>query len=221
MFASVNGVKIFYEQEGRGKPFLLLHGNSEDHTKFSGLVPLLARNYTVYALDSRDHGQSGRTDGLSYMAMMEDVAAFIHILGLERPILLGASDGGIVGLLTAIYYPELLSGLIACGANTKPEQLKKWFLAVCKMGYRFTKDAKLKMMLTEPNIEPQHLAGISIPTLILAGSRDIVAGEVTRMIAGSIPGSQVKILKGETHSSYLKHCDRVMDAMASFLDTIK
>ena len=105
---------------------------------------------------------------------MEDVIAFISKLNLEKPILLGFSDGAIIGLLIASEYPDILSGLISCGANTHPDQLKKWFLALAKFGYLTTKDRKMKMMYTEPNITNGELAKIMVPTLVVAGTRDIL-----------------------------------------------
>jgi pimeloyl-ACP methyl ester carboxylesterase len=149
--------------------------------------------------------------------MMEDTAAFINELGLDKPVLLGASDGGITGLLLAIQYPGMLSGLIACGANTHPSQIIGWFLTFTKLGYLITRNPKMKMMLDEPDISKEELNAIQIPTLILAGSRDIIPESVTMEIASAIPGSEVKLLKGETHDSYLRRHKRVMREIEPFL----
>lgn len=218
MFINVNGIELFYEQRGSGRPFILLHGNSEDHSKFGNLIDMLAENYTVYAIDSRGHGQSSKVDTIGYDDMMQDVVAFIEKLHLEKPVLLGSSDGAIIGLLLASAYPDMLSALISCGANTNPSQLKKWFLAVAKFGYFSMKDPKMKMMYTEPNILGEDLAKIKVPTLVLAGSRDIIPERYTKEIAESIAGSECTILKGETHSSYIKHSEKVYEAIQPFLE---
>lgn len=217
MLVHANGIDIYYEKTGEGRPFLLLHGNSEDHTKFNQLALVLSEKYSVYALDTRCHGQSTKTEAIGYHDMMEDVAAFIMALELDRPILLGFSDGAITGLLLAIQHPHMLSGLIACGANTRPSQLKKWFLAVAKLGYLSTKEPKMKMMYTEPDISSEGLSRIQIPVLVLAGSRDIIPTAATEEIASAIPDSELKILKGQTHSSYINHYDRVFNAIHLFL----
>lgn len=217
MFVSVNGVDLFFEKSGAGKPIILLHGNSEDHTKFDSLSEMLAANYTVYALDSRGHGQSSKTDTISYKDLMEDVAAFIKKLEIERPILLGFSDGAIIGLLLSSEYPDILSALISCGANTHPEQLRKWFIVLTKFGYFSTKDPKMRMMFTEPCIPADDLRKIKVPTLVIAGSRDILPERYTREIAKNIPGSECLILPGETHSSYIKHSRRLYAAIGPFL----
>ena len=60
MFIHVNGVRLFYEKQGTGKPLILLHGNEEDHRIFDEAIELLKKHYTVYAVDSRGHGQSDK-----------------------------------------------------------------------------------------------------------------------------------------------------------------
>ncbi len=107
MYAIVNGLKLFYHKEGSGRPVILLHGNGEDHTIFDVAIRDLARSYTVYALDSRAHGKSDPVPSLTYREMAEDVAAFIRQQGLEKPALVGFSDGGVVALLVALRWPDL------------------------------------------------------------------------------------------------------------------
>jgi len=80
-----------------------------------------------------------------------------------------------------------------------------------------TRDPKIKLMLDEPDIKNEELGAIQIPALILAGSRDIFPESATREIAAAIKGSELKILKGETHDSYLKKHKRVMEAIGPFL----
>ncbi|MCL2888919.1 MAG: alpha/beta hydrolase [Eggerthellaceae bacterium] len=220
MILQANGIDIFYERLGEGRPFLLLHGNGEDHSRFSALAPILAQDFEVFALDTRCHGKSSTSATLGYLEMMEDVAAFISVLALEKPLLLGASDGGITGILLAIRYPEMLSGLIACGANTHFSQLRRWFILLTKLGYLTKKDPKLRLMLTEPNISHDEMARIKTPVLVLAGTRDIVSTHTTREIAQAIPGSELKILEGETHDSYLVHHERLLEAIKPFLTRI-
>ncbi|MCL1791313.1 MAG: alpha/beta hydrolase [Peptococcaceae bacterium] len=220
MYIHTNDLDIYYEKSGTGKPFLLLHGNGEDHTKLSGLAAALSKEYGVYSLDTRCHGKSTKTKTLHYHDMMEDVAGFIAALNLTKPVLLGASDGGITGLLLAIQYPHLLSGLIACGANTHPAQLKKWFRTIVKIGILANKSPKLMLMVKEPDISQEKLALIKTPVLFLAGQRDVLPTSASMEMASAVPGSEIKILKGQTHSSYLKRYEIAMDAIGPFLNRI-
>jgi len=220
MFIQVNGVELFYEKSGEGNPIVLLHGNSEDHTIFDVLVKQLAQNYTVYAIDSRDHGKSSRCKHLDYRDMMEDVAAFIRKLKIEKPMLYGFSDGGIIGLLLAIRYPEMLSKLIISGANTHPDGAKRGIAVIGKIAYFFTRSRKLKLMLTQPSITEAELNQIITPTLVLAGSNDFIQDEHTRAIAKNIPNSTLNILKGENHASYVVRTDKLYKIIRPFLEEI-
>lgn len=196
-------IPLYYEAAGCGRPLVLLHGNGEDHRVFGDLIPRLAGHFRVYALDSRCHGRSGAGE-LTYAALAQDVAAFVRGLDLFRPGLIGFSDGGITGLLLAMAQPGLLGALVSCGANTRPEQLRWWFRAYAAAAHAVTRDPKLRLMLQQPDITPTQLSRICIPTLIVAGSRDILAQRHTRSLAAAIPGSRLAILPGETHASYIQ-----------------
>jgi len=124
MRVEVNGIGIYYEIAGEGPPVILLHGNGEDCRIFDRLVEELKRTNTVFSIDTRGHGKSDPVDSFHYSDMVEDIVSFIDSLKIERPILYGFSDGGIVGLMLASKYPDLLSGLIASGPNLTPKDMK-------------------------------------------------------------------------------------------------
>jgi pimeloyl-ACP methyl ester carboxylesterase len=132
MYIKINNINLWYEMKGSGQPFILLHGNGESHKIFDILIEELSKKYTVYAIDSRDHGKSTRTNKLNYEILTDDIFSFIAELKLEKPILYGFSDGGIVGLLLASKFPDLLSRLIISGANTNLESVKKHMLTCLK-----------------------------------------------------------------------------------------
>jgi pimeloyl-ACP methyl ester carboxylesterase len=210
MQIEINGIDIYYEKDGTGAPFVLLHGNGEDGRIFNELAEELAADHTVYRIDSRGHGRSGGTGSLGYEAMARDVREFIErVVGPahqgERPALYGFSDGGIIGLLLATNHPNLLKKLIISGANLHPKGLKNSFLLPAKIAHVFSKNEKLRMMIEEPDIPCEKLEEIKIPVLVLAGERDIIRDEHTKQIAECVPGSKLRILKGEKHGSYVVH----------------
>jgi len=217
MRINVKGVEIYYKVSGEGSPIILLHGNSQDHTIFRVLRKMLSKSYTVYAIDSRDHGRSSRVDDLDYMSKMEDVAELIRVLEVHKPIVYGFSDGGIIGLLLAIYHPELLSKLIISGANINPDGVKRYAVVFMKVLYFFTRNRKIKLMLTQPDILEEELYKITTPTLVLAGHRDVIKESHTKLIARSIPGSELRILPGESHTSYVLHNEKLYGIIKSFL----
>lgn len=204
MFIQVNDVQLYYEIHGNGgRPFILLHGNGESTEIFSTLAGQLSWQYTVYALDSRGHGQSSPIPEYHYMDMMEDVAEFIRIMNLGQPLVYGFSDGGIIGLLLAVYHPELVSGLMISGANTNPYGLTdECFQDTCRE-YEETGNSMTGMMVYEPDITTGQLESISIPVQVIAGEYDLIRPEHTEYIADSIPLSRLFILPDEDHSSYV------------------
>ncbi|HJB25853.1 MAG TPA: alpha/beta hydrolase [Firmicutes bacterium] len=217
MTITVNGVTLFYEKSGTGKPIVLLHGNGENHTIFREFTAQLSKHYTVYALDSRCHGHSEKTKQLTYHLMAEDTRCLIEQLGLKKPIVYGYSDGGIIGLLLAIQYPDLLSRLIISGANLTPSGMGKRFVRHCKLVHFFTRSKLWRLMAYEPNIDVAELSQIKIPVLVLAGEHDLILEEHTRMIASHIPNSVLKILPGEDHGSYVVHSEKLYEVVRKFL----
>lgn len=218
MKINVNSIELFYNKNGQGDPVILLHGNGQDHRIFRKITKRLSDKYTVYALDSRDHGRSSRVKSLDYISKMEDVAEFIQKLELKKPILYGFSDGGIIGLLLAARHPDILKKLIISGANTHPDEIKRFTFNMIKAGYFFTRNKKLKMMLTQPNITAEELNKILVPTLVLAGHHDIIKEENTRFIAENIPGSELRILKGENHTSYVLNNEKLYEIIKTFIE---
>ena len=217
MIINVNNVKLYYEIYGQGKPIILVHGNSETHEIFDVLIENLKENYKVYALDSRCHGKSQNTNKISYDLMAEDMIEFIKKLNISKPVFYGFSDGGIVGLLIAIKEPKLLSKIIISGANLNPKGMKTSMLLVSKIGYFFTKNKFLKMMIKEPNITIEDLGKIEIPAYILAGQKDVIKEEHTKLIAKNIKNSKLVIIPKENHFSYIVHSEKIYQIIKDFI----
>ena len=217
MNINVNNVNLYYEVYGEGTPIILVHGNSETHQIFDVLIDKLKDNYKVYAVDSRCHGKSEDTEEISYNLMAEDMIEFIRNLKINKPIFYGFSDGGIIGLLIAIKEPKLLSKLIISGANLNPNEVPKSMLILAKIVYFFTRNKILKMMIQEPNITIQDLGKIEIPTYVLAGEKDIIKEEHTRLIADNIKNSTLEIVPKENHSSYIVHSEKIYNIIKKYI----
>ena len=210
MFQHVNGIELYYEVKGNGRPLLMVHGNGEDHTIFDEASEILKDRFTVYLVDSRDHGQSTKVSDLHYSDMADDLLVFLNDLDLKDVTFYGFSDGGILGLLLA-QKTDRISRLIVSGANMTPNGVKGWLKTVIKIMYFFNKDGKLRMMLREPNITAEELSSIKVPTTVIAGEKDLVTRKETEAIAAAIPGSKLRIIKGEGHGSYIVHKTAVAD----------
>lgn len=217
MFIEVNNIKLYYEKVGSGYPIILLHGNGENLNIFDTTVNILKDFFTVYSIDSRGHGKSSSVSELHYDEMAEDIYHFITALEIDKPILYGFSDGGIIGLIISIKHPNLLSKLIISGANINPNGLPKKLLILFKIIYKFKKTKEYKLMLEEPNITIDMLHKITIPTYITLGSKDVIRKEHTNLIHNNIPNSQLKIFNNEDHSSYIINSDKIAKYLLEIL----
>ena len=119
--------------------------------------------------------------------MAADMIAFMTELDLTDVAFYGFSDGGIVGLLAAMDSARI-TNLIVSGANISTKGTKLGFRLLL-MGMSIGKrDPLIELMQKEPDIQPAQLSAIRVPTLVLAGSRDLIRESETRLIAESIPG---------------------------------
>lgn len=197
-------VKMHYSVYGeKGHPLILVHGNGGSQNSLKEAATYLANDYTVYVIESRCHGQSSDPGVISYDLMAKDIKEFIEALGLEKPYLMGHSDGGINALTVAYTYPDLLGGFISCGANTTPDTFKPYFTIGVKVNDIFNPNKLNDMMLTQPQMNEELLSRITCPAYIVAGEYDIMWLSDSVLIHESIKDSKIAIIKGGNHSSYI------------------
>lgn len=210
MRIKVNGIDMYYEKSGEGRPLILVHGNGADHNAFRDSIWQLRRHFTVYNVDSRDHGLSSRVDGLHYTDMADDMAAFMEQLDIRDAVYFGHSDGAITGLLTAMR-TDRIGLLLAGSANMTPQGVAPWLSLGLKVVCRFSKNQKLHLMKNEPDISAEMLGTITTPTVVIAGSKDLIPEKESRAIAAAVPGAKLRILEGEDHMSYVVTGGRLAD----------
>jgi pimeloyl-ACP methyl ester carboxylesterase len=186
-----------------GYPLILVHGNGGNKDSLKEAAGYLASDYKVYVIESRCHGQSSDPGEISYDLMAKDIKEFIEALGLEKPYLMGHSDGGINALTVAYTYPDLLGGFISCGANTTPKTFKPYFTIGVKVLDTFKHNKLNDMMLTLPQMNAELLSQIKCPAYIVAGEYDIMWLSDTVFIHECIENSKIAIIKGADHSSYI------------------
>jgi pimeloyl-ACP methyl ester carboxylesterase len=130
-YADVNGLHLYYETHGTGRPLVMLHGGLGAGEMFDPVIPAyVAAGYQVIAPDLQGHGHTADIDRpIDIRLMADDIAELIRHLRLERPDILGYSLGGGVALFTAVKYPELVGRLILLAANIRRDAIPPEMLA--------------------------------------------------------------------------------------------
>lgn len=222
-------IRLHAIEQGEGEPFVLLHGNGEDASYFQAQIQYFSQRYRVIAVDTRGHGQSPRGEGpFTLTRFADDLKAALDERGIKRIILLGFSDGGNIALLFALRYPEMVQRLILNGANLSPWGVKLGtqlpivleygLVSLLALGSRRARRKKeiLGLMVREPHISPQQLSQIQAPTLVLAGTKDMIRTKHTKSIAEAIPDSRLVLVPGD-HFIAAKQSKEFHRAIDSFL----
>ena len=221
MEITVNNARLSYIKEGAGKPLILLHGSGEDRHIFDKIINKLNKNFTVYAIDSRNHGESEKTGIFTYESMSEDISEFIKMLKLEGAYVVGFSDGAIIALMVGMKYPELIGKMALLGINLKPGDFKKREYNYLLKEYNETKDPLFKMMLEQPDIELGKLKDVNIPALVIAGENDVFYEKTFENIVETMPNAVLKIMGGHDHSSYIINQDVLYTDFVEFFNSVR
>ena len=124
-YAPVNGLKMYHEIHGAGQPLVLLHGGFGLTDMFGAILPLLATNRQVIAVDLQAHGRTADIDRPLRLELMgDDIAALISQLGFEQADVMGYSMGGGAALRAAIQHPARVRKLVVVSAPFKRDG---WF----------------------------------------------------------------------------------------------
>jgi len=227
----MNDIQLNFIEQGQGEPLILLHGNGESCNYFEHQIACFSHDYRVIALDTRGHGQSLRGEKpFTIKQFAEDLHDFMDEKDIEKAILLGFSDGGNIALEFALKYPQRVEKLILNGANLFPSGVKPLYQWPIEIGYRiaklFSKKSEkaqrnaetLALMVNEPHIDPSELALLTMPVLVVAGTKDMIKDSHTKLIYKSLPNAQLSILKGD-HFVANKNPEAFNKVVERFLDS--
>lgn len=203
-------ISLYYQEQGEGEPLFLLHGNGEDGTYFANQISFFSDRYRVIAVDTRGHGKSPRgTAPFTMEQFAMDLHSLMEKLQIQRGIILGFSDGANIAMKFALKYPNQVKALILNGGNLNTKGVKRSIQIPIEIGYRFAKlfagkseEAKshmeiLGLMVNEPNIRPEELCAIQAPTLVIAGTKDMIKTAHTELIADHIPNAKLSVIPGD------------------------
>ncbi len=224
-YARINGINLYYETYGQGKPLILLHGNGGSIAAFKYQIPFFEKHYKVIAIDSRLQGKSGgAVDTLSYDMMAADFAGLLDYLKIDSAYVLGWSDGGIDGLILAMQFPKKVSKLAVTGANIVPdttaiyaadiEQMKNTVLTSTSVKERTLN----RMMIYQPQIPYADLKKIHCPVLVMAGDKDMIKPEQTLKIFQSLPLAFLCIFPDSYHHVCQQHPEMFNQTVQTFFE---
>lgn len=225
-YADVNGLHMYYEIYGQGKPLVLIHGGgSTIQTCFEKIIPLLAVNRQVIAMELQAHGRTNdRNADVTFEQDADDIAALMQNLGIPKADFFGFSNGGTTLLQLAIRHPERINKMILASALAKrngviegfwgfmeqatlaqmPEQLKAGYLKVTpdSNGLQVMHDRDAKRMIHFKDIPDEQLAPIKIPVLIINGDKDVITPEHALALHRLLANSELAIIPGG-HGEYM------------------
>ena len=225
-YSDVNGLKMYYEIYGEGKPLVLIHGGgSTIQTTFGRVIPMLAKHRKLIAVELQAHGRtSNRENELSFEQDADDVATLLKNLNILKADFLGFSNGGTTALQIAIRHPELVNKIVAASALCKrngvpsqfwdfmeqarlenmPEQLKEGYKKVASdpSGLQVMHDKDAKRMVDFKDIPDEKIKSIKAPTLIIIGDKDVITPEHAIEMHRLIANSELAIIPGG-HGEYI------------------
>ena len=198
-YADVNGLHLYYEMHGSGRPLIVLHGGLGSGEMFGPILPQLADHHQTILVDLQGQGRTADIDRpLSIEAMADDIAALISDLGLEQPDILGYSLGGGVAILLASKHPELVRRIVIVSSNARPDAIDPALLAqqnqVSEAAAEFMTDTpmyelyqrvaprpedfgrlldKIGAAMAKPFDYSDIVRGLQVPTMLACGDADM------------------------------------------------
>ena len=225
-------ISLYYQERGKGQPFILLHGNGENGSYFNRQIEYFSDRFRMIAVDTRGQGKSPR--GIAPFTIeqfAEDLNELMVKLEIPKAIILGFSDGANIAMKFALRHSDKLIALILNGGNLNAKGVKRTVQIPIEFGYKLTKmfaekseAAKhnmelLGLMVNEPNIKPYELRSIQVPTLVIAGAKDMIKRAHTEVIAENIPNAKLSIIQGN-HFIANKEADKFNREVELFLKPI-
>lgn len=225
-YATVNGLKMYYEIHGQGKPLVLVHGGgSTIQTNFEKIIPLFSQNRKVIAVELQAHGRTGdRNADLTFEQDADDIAALLKHLNIDKADFFGFSNGGTTTLQVAIRHPEIVDKMILGSALAKRNGVPDWFwgfmlnaklenmpvqlkdgykkVAADTNGLQVMHDRDAKRMVNFKDIPDEQIKAIKVPTLIIIADKDVITPEHALELHRQIANSELAVIPGQ-HGEYI------------------
>ena len=197
-FTTVEGLKIYYEDTGKGIPLVLLHGFHSTTSIWNPFVPQLSNYFRVISIDLPGHGRSDymdTTDVYLHKRAAEYILGLLNILKIDSAYVMGSSSGAMITLYMATIKPQLTKKIVLIGGQVY-FSVKTRDLITSRgpgienqrlMESRIKLHGKQKAILLakqfwnmrklygDPSFTPDVLSNIKANTLIIHGDNDPIA----------------------------------------------
>ncbi len=238
-YVDVNGLHMYYEDQGQGVPLILVHGGLlTGSLGWGDLRKRFAQQFRVIVPDCRGCGRTDNPQGsMDYRVMADDIVALAQSLELVNPIIGGWSDGGQVTLEIGIRYPDVAKALVVGAAQhelspktkegllsvrdwlkSEPEltaSLRAAHSHVYGAEYWETYVNKQIQMWTNPSNYPQDdIKRIKVPTLLIVGDQDEAVPLETQIeMLELMPQAELAIIPNMTHMNYVNERSAIFFAV--------
>jgi pimeloyl-ACP methyl ester carboxylesterase len=248
----LNGIELYYEDHGSGYPVVLMHGYSSTSQMWQGQIEPITARYRPITFDMRGHGQTESPEAqeeYSEAKTVEDLAALLRHLGVEKAVIGGLSLGGYMSLAFNLAHPEMTRALILCDTGPgyrNPQSREGWNQTAYARAERFEGQG-LDALGHSPEVEAvrrQHrsaaglakaargmlaqfdarviesLEHIQVPTLVLVGANDTPFLNGSDYMANKIPGARKAVIADAGHASNIDQPEAFNATVLAFLDEV-
>lgn len=213
--ASVNGFQLHYEIEGVGEPLVLIPGFASGLSIWTRQTPALSRTFRVVSFDPRGIDSSDKPDGpQSIEQLADDLAHLLIALHIHRAHILGVSFGGFVAQEFALKYPLMTRKLVLCCTSFGGPNHVKTDIDMAQ-----TKELNSSQFDAAVAFDAEsRVEKIRSETLVLSGDQDnIVPVQNARNLAAKIPGAQLSIIEGGSHTFFIERAEEFNQLITDFL----
>lgn len=232
-YAPVNGLKMYYEITGEGRPAVYIH----PIVSHCGLVPRLTGNRQWIAMDLQGHGRTADIDRpMTCEQHADDIAALLKHLEVEEADFFGDSFGGAIAVTVAVRHPRLVRRVVTYGSPLAPlpkdvatvitpdSELVKWE----REEYRkVAPDPKqwptllakvLKCGVEWKGVSPDELKAVKARVLIACGDHDLIPVERCAELSRTIPNAQLAVIPDASHFTLFSEPEKLLPTVGAFLD---
>lgn len=232
-YAPINGLKMYYEVTGEGKPAVYIHPIVSHCRLVSGLT----KNRRWIGMDLQGHGRTADVERpMTCQQHADDIAALLKHLQIERADFFGDSFGGAIAVMMAVRHPQLVDRVVSYGSPLAPFPKEvagvispdsvqvKWereeYQKVAPHPQQWpTLFAKVLKCGSEwKGFSPEELQAITAPVLIACGDHDLIPVERCVELSRMIPNAQLAVIPDASHFVLFSEPDKLLPTVARFFD---